>query len=278
MSKELILIVGASGQIGSEMVRLLKADGHQVRSTTSKVPKNADSVQVNLITGEGIREAFEGVTRAFIMSPPPIADQYSVFAPLIQESKRRGLKKVVLLSAWGTNAIETSPLRKAEIELEKSGINYNIVRPNWFMQNFSTFWVQGIKEHGKIFLPAGNSKTSYISTLDIAAVSAKLLATDLFNNKSFELSGPESLDHDQIAKEISSITNRQIEYVEISPEDLKKALLGAGLPLDYSEFLILILGFLKAGYNSGLNNNVQEILGRSPQTFAQYVKANVHTF
>lgn len=274
MKTDLNLIIGASGQIGSEIVRLLKAEGQRVRTTTSKQPKDADGVQLDLTTGEGIRNAFEGVDRAFLMAPPPYADQYKILSPLIQEAKRRGLKKVVLLTAMGANAVETSPFRRAEIELEKSGLSYNIVRPNWFMQNFATFWVQGIKEQGKIFLPAGTAKTSFIDTKDIAAVITKLLTTDTLNNKAFDLTGPEALDHNQIAKVISEVTGRKIEYVDIEPSDLKKGLLAAGLPEDYSDFLLMILGFLKQGYNAGVNGTVKEIIGREPHSFHQIAKEN----
>lgn len=272
MKTDLTLVVGASGQIGSEIVRLLKADGHRVRSATSKKPQNAESVQVDLTTGEGLREAFEGVSRAFLMAPPPYADHYKILSPLIQEAKRRGINKVVLMTAMGANAIETSPFRRAEIELEKSGLNYNIVRPNWFMQNFSTYWIQSIKDQGKIFLPAGKAKTSFIDTKDIAAVIAKLLTSDSLNNKSFDLTGPEALDHDQIAKTISEATGRKIEYVEIEPNELKRGLLGAGLPGDYVDFLLMILSFLKQGYNAGVTSTVKEILGRDPHSFTQVAK------
>src|SRR6185503_14578197 len=109
------------------------------------------------------------------------ADQYKVLSPLIQEAKRQGLEKVVLMTAMGANAVETAPFRRAEIELEKSGLTYNIVRPNWFFQNFNTFWIQGILNYGKILVPGGNAKTSFIDARDISAVVAKLLTTSEFD-------------------------------------------------------------------------------------------------
>lgn len=274
MKTDLNLIIGASGQVGSEIVRQLKARGLRVRATTSQKPKDIDFVQVDLTTGYGLRNAFEGVDRAFLMAPPPHADQYKILSPLIQEAKRRGLKKVVLMTAMGANAVETSPFRRAEIELEKSGLNYNIVRPNWFMQNFATFWVQGIKDQGKIFLPAGSAKTSFIDTNDIAAVVSELLTSDIHNNKAFDLTGPDALDHNQIARAISEVTGRQIDYVDIEPSDLKKGLLSAGLPEDYTDFLLMILSFLKQGYNASINGSVKEILGRDPHSFIQIAQQN----
>lgn len=272
MQKELILVVGASGTIGTELVKLLKASGHAVRSTTSKEPKDAHSVKVNLATGEGISQAFEGVSKAFLLSPPGYGDQYKILSPLIQEAKRRGLKKVVLMTAMGANAVETSPFRRAEIELEKSGLEYNIVRPNWFLQNFHTFWAQGIKEQGKILLPAGTAKTSFIDARDVSAVIAKLLTSDQHNNRDFDLSGPQALDHAEVAAEIAKATGKKVVYEEIAPAVLKKGLLGFGLPEDYVDFMLLIFGFLREGYNARTTENVKAILQREPRSIQQYTR------
>jgi uncharacterized protein YbjT (DUF2867 family) len=277
MTRQTVLVVGASGTVGSEIVKLLTAQGHKVRATTSKKVSDqpgdgVEQVQVNLVTGEGISKAFEGVDRVFLPSPAGYADQYKMLSPLIQESKRRGLKKVVLMTAMGANAVETSPFRRAEIELEKSGLAYNIIRPNWFMQNFNTFWIQGIREHGKIQLPAGTAKVSFIDARDIAAVAAKLLTSDDLNNRDFDLTGPQPVDHSDVAKEISSSTGKKVVYENIEPATLKKGLVSAGLPEDYVDFLIMIFGFLRDGYSAAITDNVKRILGRAPIEFSQYTQ------
>ena len=269
-----ILIVGASGTVGSELTRILKKEGYQVRTTTSKkVDSPAEGrVQVNLATGEGVKAALDGVDRAFFLSPPGYADHYAILSPLLQEAKRRGLKKVVLMTAMGANAVETSPFRRAEIELEKSGLVYNIIRPNWFLQNFNTFWIQGIREQKKISLPAGKAKVGFIDARDIAAVAAKLLTSDELANKAFDLSGPESIDHAQVAAVISKTTGTKIIYQDIEPDVLRGGLLSGGVPADYADFLISIFGFLREGYNATVNGNVKLILGREPRDLANYVK------
>jgi uncharacterized protein YbjT (DUF2867 family) len=270
MSNQSHLVIGASGVVGSEIVRLLKAQGHTVRTTTSKKGGEAGAVHVNLQTGEGIREAFEGIDRAFVMSPGGYADQHAVMAPLIQEAKRRGLRKVVLLSAYGADASDQAPMRRAEIELERSGLPYNVIRPNWFMQNFNTFWVQGIRVQGKILLPAKNAKVSFIDTRDIAAVAARLLTTDDQNNRSFNLTGAESLSHTEVAETLSRATGKKITYEEIAPETLKQGLLARGVPRDYADFLLLILGYLSEGYNAAVNDEVKKLIGRDPIRLSQY--------
>lgn len=269
--KDLVLVVGASGNVGSEIIQLLKEEGYRTRATTSKAVLSQENlVHANLVTGEGVKAAFENVDRAFLMAPPGYADQYSLLSPLIQEAKRRGLKKVVLMTALGANADETSPFRRAEIELEKSGLNYNIIRPNWFMQNFNTFWIKGILEQDQLLLPAGDAKTSFIDARDIAAVAAKLLISDQFDRQAFDLTGPESIDHAYVASILSEFAKRRIEYKNITPQAFKQDLLEAGLTEDYADFLGLIIGFLKAGYNAGITTSVQDITGVPPRSLSAY--------
>ena len=271
MKKDLILVVGASGTVGTELINQLKQQGHQTRATTSqKVQNSQELMHINLATGEGIKDAFEGVDKAFFLSPPGYADQYALLSPLIKEAKRRGLKKVVLMTAMGANANDSTPFRRAEIELEKSGLNFNIIRPNWFFQNFSSFWIQGINEQNKILLPAGKAKVSFIDARDISAVAAKLLTSDAFDRKDFDLTGPEAVDHNQVAEAISKVSDRKVEYQEIKPEELKQGLLKAGAPEDYANFLVMIFGFLREGYSERLTSSVKDITGLEPRALSKY--------
>ena len=116
-----ILVIGASGTVGSEIVKNLKVSGHSVRVTTSKPSSSPDAVQVNLATGERLDAAFAGVTRAFFLSPGGYADQYAILAPLIAKAKAAGLEKVVLMTAMGVEGAEGSPMRRAELDLIASG-------------------------------------------------------------------------------------------------------------------------------------------------------------
>lgn len=274
MKKELTLVVGSSGTVGSELLKLLKEQGLHVRATTSKqvVENRSDLVHLNLATGEGLSKAFEGVDKVFLLSPPGYVDQYAMLSPLIQEAKRRNLKKVVLMTAMGANTDQTSPFRRAELELENSGLAYNIIRPNWFFQNFNTFWIQGINKQGQILLPAGAAKVGFIDARDIAAVAAKLLTSEEFANQDFDLTGPEAVDHVQVAAVLSEVSGKKIMYQEIDTDTFKTGLVKAGLPVDYADFLILIFGFLRQGYSAGLTENVQKIFGRAPRSLSTYAE------
>jgi uncharacterized protein YbjT (DUF2867 family) len=267
-----ILVVGASGTVGSELARLLTAQGESVLRSTSRAPAAADQVQLDLVRRTGLHDAFLGVDRAFLLSPPGHANQDELLVPLIDEARVRGLSKVVLMSAMGANADDNAPLRKAERRLEASGLRYNIIRPNWFMQNFNTFWIQGILQQGKIRLPVGTAKGSFVDARDIAAVAARLLTSDSLANRDFDLTGPAALDHDAVAAILSRETGRSITFQDIAPGAMLDGLVTAGVPRAYADFLVSILGFFKAGHSERTTDAVAQILGRAPGSFEQYAK------
>lgn len=276
------LVVGASGTVGSQIVKELSASGAQVRAVTSRkqaagTREGVEWVQADLATGAGVAEAFEGVDRAFILVPPGYADQYAIAAPLIARAARSKLDKVVLMTAMGANAAET-PLLRAERALIASGVPYNIIRPNWFMQNFQTFWIQGINQQGKILLPAGNAKTSFIDARDIAAAAVRLLTTHDLDNRDFDLTGPRALDHDEVARVLSKASGREIAYQEIAPETLRQGLVAGGVPADYADFLVAILGLLKQGYAERTTEEVKRLTGREPIAFEQYARDNAQAW
>lgn len=270
MSKTLIL--GASGNVGSEIARILKQKGESVALATSRKVEKEDQVYLNLATGEGLENAFEGVDRAFLLAPPGYTNQDQLINPVIDLAKKHNLKKVVFMTAMGADANDEAPMRKAEIHLENSGLKYNIIRPNWFMQNFNTFWIHGILTQQKIFLPVGDAKGSFIDTRDIASVASELLFNDSFDNQAFNITGSEALNHNEVASILSEVTGKNIGYQDITPEAMREGLLGAGLPADYTEFLLMILSFFKLGYSSAITNSVKEITGKDPISFRKYAE------
>ena len=271
-SSHTTLIVGAHGTVGSALSPLLTAQGHRVRRATSRTPQAADDVHLNLLTGEGLSAALTGVDHAFLMAPPGHVNQDVLLGPVIDAARAHGLQRVVLMTAMGANADEQAPLRLVEKYLEASGLAWNVIRPNWFMQNFNSYWIQGIREQGQIFLPVGQARGSFIDARDIAAVAATLLTTDTHANAEFDLTGDEALDHDQVAAILSQATGRTIGYTEVTPEAMRPGLLAAGLTPGYADFLLLLLSYFKAGYAERTTDAVQLITGRPPIGFEQYAR------
>lgn len=264
------LVVGASGTVGSELSRLLQAAGQPVRRATSRPPTAPDQVQLDLLSGAGRDAALAGVERAFVLAPPGHTRQDQLLNPLIDAARAQGVRKLVLMTAMGVDADDNAPLRRVERHLEASGLAYAIIRPNWFMQNFNSFWLHGIQTQGQILLPVGQAKGSFIDARDIAAAAAALLNSDRFDGQAFDLTGPEALDHDQVAALLSAASGKRIGYTDIPAAAMRDGLLAAGLPADYADFLLTILGFFKAGYAERTTDAVQTLTGRAPRTLAQY--------
>jgi uncharacterized protein YbjT (DUF2867 family) len=267
-----ILVIGAHGTVGSALRPLLSARGHQVVGATSRATTAPDQVHLDLLTGDGLTQAFEGIDAAFLLSPPGHVNQDELLGRLIDAARTRRLDKVVLMSAMGADADPSAPLARAEQQLVASGLPWNVVRPNWFMQNFNTFWLQGIREQNAIFLPVGSARGSFIDARDIAAVAAELLSGHAHDGQAFDLTGAEALDHPQVAELLSRETGRSIRFQDITPEQMLEGLLGAGLPRPYAEFMNVILGYFKAGYSERITDAVARITGRAPRAFAEYAR------
>jgi uncharacterized protein YbjT (DUF2867 family) len=267
-----ILVLGASGTVGSNLSRLLADGGHAVLQATSRPPERPGQVPVDLTRGSGLDEAFARADRAFLLAPPGHVNQHELLGPAIDAARRHGLERVVLMSAMGADADPTAPLRRAELALEQSGLPWNVIRPNWFMQNFQSYWLHDILAHGRIRLPVGHARGSFVDARDIAAVAAALLTRDDLAGTAFDLTGPSALDHDEVAAIIARETGRDIGFEDITPEAMLEGLLGAGLPPDYARFMVMILGFFKAGYSERTTDAVRSITGRAPRTFEDYVR------
>jgi uncharacterized protein YbjT (DUF2867 family) len=266
-----VLLLGANGTVASEVARLLEARGHTVRRGTSR-EAGPGQVHLDLVRGTGFDAALAGVDSAFAFSPPGFTNQDALLIPFWEAAARAGVPKVVMMSAMGADASDEAPMRKAEVALERSGLRWNVIRPNWFMQNFHTFWLHGITTQNAIQLPVGDAKTSFIDARDIAAVAAVLLTSSTHENQAFDLTGGESLTHAEVATLLSAALGRDIRFEDITPEAMRPGLLAAGLPADYTEFLLMILSFLKMGYAERITPHVQAITGEAPRTFAQYAR------
>ncbi len=266
-----ILIIGASGTVGTELVRLLQQNKQHVIRATSKKRLEQDQVYLNLITKEGF-ESIALADKLFLLSPPGHVNQDELLIPLIDRAKTLKIKKIVLMTAMGADADPSIPLRKAELHLEKSGIAYNIIRPNWFMQNFNSYWLYDINHKNKILLNVEDAKGSFIDARDIASVAFTLLTSDKHKNQAFDLTGGEALDHIKVADIISKASKRNINYQNISSDEMRDGLLSAGLPKNYTEFMLVILEYFRRGYSERITDSVEKITGAKPITFKSYAE------
>ncbi len=273
-------IYGASGGVGKEVASLLLKKGDSVvgssrKPSLQKSEKNLSWIEVNTEVPEQGISALIGVDKVFLMSPPGHMDQYSLLKPWIDESKKQGVKKIVLMTAMGIeHAPPEVPFKKLELYLTDSGVDYIIVRPNWFMQNFQTSWVAGIKKDKKIYFPGGSAKVSFIDSIDIAKSVVGAFEDSIEKNRGYMLTGREAIDHSEVAGLISKATGITISYEDISNESFVSMLINNGVNQDYANFLAMIAEALKEGHSIAITGDVKYLSGNEPTKFEEYAKEN----
>lgn len=275
-----VFVYGANGSIGSKVVEGLLEKGHEVYAGSRHPENGRKAANLHWVFAdaqkpeEGV-SVLEKVEAAFFIAPPGLTNQYAILSPWLTKAKSIKLGKFVLNTAMGVeHAPPEAPFRKLELELESSGLKFNIIRPNWFMQNFQTYWIGGILKDKKIYFPGGDAKVSFINVKDIAATAITLLTTNANDNKAFALTGKEAINHTEVAAKLSSATGLSIAYADITPEEFKKALLAGGLPEDYADFMNYIAASLKQGNSAPILDSVKQITGRDPISFDEYAKEN----
>lgn len=279
MSKE-ILVIGGTGNVGAALVQELVAKGETVRVGTRRPEKvavaGARAVLVDLDKPETLGPALEGVDRLFVLAPAGEADHVRLLAPVVDAAAERGVK-VVLQTAIGVEADDNIPFRQVELRLEKSGVPYVILRPNWFSDNFESYWGHDVLA-GEIRVPAGEGKSSFIDSRDIAAAAAVALTTDKFDGQAFALTGPEALSYGEAAALISKAAGRNVAYRSVDDAEFVPALVSAGLTQDYAQMLAAIFYPVREGWTAATTDAVEKLTGKKPRTLAAYVAENAAKF
>lgn len=281
-----ILVTGATGTIGSEVVKQLAATGATVRAAvqaTSKTDKikqaGAEPFVMNFTDAASMRAALEGVERAFLITPV-IPDQAAVSAGFVAAAKAAGLKRLVKLSAIGADSGLDYQFVKdhyqAEQNIEDSGIAHTFLRPNFFMQNM--LGLETIKTQNAFYDSSGDSKASHVDARDIAAVAVAALTGSEHEGKAYTVTGPASLSNFEIADKLSTITGKTITYVPVSDDDARGALKAAGLPDWLVEAMIELILAKRAGYMQDVNPNLESIIGRPLITFDQFASDHIEAF
>ncbi len=226
MSKR-ILVVGANGRVGSELVRLFQAKGVTVRAATRrpsaapwKPASSCEAVEFDFERPGTFAPALRNVDKVFLMARPGDNQSDKAAMPFIDAARKEGIGHIVNLTAMGVEEDDSFMLRVLEKYLEASGIPYTHLRPNWFMQNFDSGpMFADIRATGALHLPAADAKLSFIDVRDIAAVALAALTEPLHQGKAYTLTGAVALDHFEAVRLISSVAGRTISYVPISEED-----------------------------------------------------------
>lgn len=267
-----VLAIGASGNVGAPLVEALVARGERVKaaSRSGRATAGAEGVPFDFADRASFGPALDGADRAFVMMPTGFSNAHEQLIPVI-EAAAAGRTKVVLMSVLGADADDAIPYRRAEIALERSGTPFVILRPNWFADNFHTFWKPGI-DHGRIAVPAGDGRSSFIDARDIAASAAAALTDGRFDGRAFDLTGPAALGYADAARVLSAVVGRTIAYEAIDDATFVGILTGAGVPEDYARFLAAIFHPVREGWTAQVTGDVETLTGQPPRTLETYAQ------
>ncbi len=264
MTQKPILVVGRSGKTGARVEQRLKALGLLTRGV-SRSTKPAFSWS----DPDTWKEVLEGVESAYVTFYPDLAIPSSeqIMSDFVDAAMASGLKHMVLLSGRGEKGAEL-----AENILMSSGLTWNVVRANWFMQNFSeAFMIEGVL-NGELMLPAGDVVEPFVDADDIADVATAALTQPELQNRLFEVSGPRALTFAQCAAEISEATGYTVEYSQITIDEFLCALKAQGQPDEVLWLMNELFTVVFDGRNSVPTHGVEEALGRPATDFKHYLK------
>ena len=200
---------------------------------------------------------------------------YGFLNPELERRKNvRVNRHIAFVSAFGANQNEQAPLRVAEHLVMNSGVPYTILRPNFFMENFSDgFLADGIRSQNAIYLAAGDGKTSFISVHDIAAAVLAAFQKSL-GEQEFDLTGPAALDHAEAAQIISEASGLPIVYHSLSEEQMIAGARAQGMPEPAIGYLAALYGVVRGGFAAAVTSDFEEVIGRTPIGFREFARAN----
>jgi uncharacterized protein YbjT (DUF2867 family) len=288
----MIVVTGATGNVGFEVLKQLVEAGQAVRAAVTDVEraktllqeKGVEVSEVEFVRLEFGNEStysstFANTDGLFLMRPPAISDTKRLISPAIDAAKAAGVKRVVFLSLQGAQKNSVVPHYAIERHLEKVSIDYTFLRAAFFMQNLSTTHREDIQKREDIFIPAGKGKTAFIDVRDIAAVAVKALTTldeDYqalgLKNQGVELTGSEALDYKEVAAILSEVLGRKVTYSNPSNRKFGKVWRERGYPLAQILVMEALYTIAKLGLAGRLTDDLERVLGREPITFKKFVE------
>lgn len=274
-----VLVTGATGNVGSEVVRLLCDRGQLVRvglrstpDASINLPHNVESVAFDFEKQETFEPALRGTTILFLVRPPALTQVKKYIYPAIATAQAVGVERVVFLSILGAESNRIVPHAQIEAYIKSIGLPYTFLRASFFMQNLSTTHCQDIRDNNEIFLPAGKGKTSFIDVRDIAATAVKAITEPGHENKAYALTGDKALNYYEVAEIFTNVLGRQIVYA--NPSILKFALRMYGRGLD-AKFIIVMIGIYttaRLGLAARVSEDVRHLLHKAPISMEEFVR------
>jgi len=282
----MILVTGATGNIGGEVMRLLAHKGAQVRALVRDPQKAQGLAQQDVELAQGdfdniasLDAALAGVDSAFLLSPSTLK-QVEQQGNFVDAAKRAGVRHIVKLS--GAGASEHNPQQFArwhwqvEQHIRQSGIPFTFVQPVYFMQNFlGKDTAQMIATQGSFAAPIDPElKFNVVDARDISAVVASVLVEKGHEGKTYVVTGPELLSSNQHAEKFSAALGKHVSFINVPAGAFMNVLLSAGQP----QWLAWSVVELFENLDTYITHTAAEVAKKEPITFEQFIQDNLNAF
>ncbi len=284
----MILLTGATGKTGGAVANELVNKGVPLRALVRDADKAAalQEAGVELVIGDAgdrtiVAEALDGVEKATLILPNS-QEQQSMEMLFVDLAVEAGVKHLVKLSSFEAVPEATSPIPALHYEVEEhiraSGLDWTMIRPNFFMQNMLG-GAHTIKTEGKFYLPMGDGVTVMMDCRDIGAAIAETLVGSGHEGRSYELSGPELMTFHDVAEQLSAVLGKKIEYVDQDPATYRERV----APFLSSEWhadaiMILFSEIVDGVMPPKVTDTFSKLVGREPISFRQFVQDYIGAF
>ncbi|GAA2168167.1 NAD(P)H-binding protein [Actinomadura napierensis] len=271
----MILVTGATGTVGAQVVRLLAERGERVRAMTrhpeaARLP--AEIVRGDFDDRASLDAAVAGADAVFLLDAPgPWIERHDL--AVLDAVRSHGVGKVVKVSAIGTG--ENAELRTGawhlpgERALRAEDTAWTILRPSSFATN-TLQWASFIRANRPVANLTGTGAQGVIDPLDVAEVAVTALTTPDHAGRTYTLTGPELLSAPDQTEILGKVLGRPVEIVDVPLEVAKQQMIAAGRDPEFAEGAMRGQRFIAQGGNARLTDDVAAVLGRAPRTYQSW--------
>lgn len=286
-----ILVTGATGTVGAQVVHRLRKSGATERAfvrrpaDAARILGNVDLGDVDLVRGDfddaaSVRRAVAGADRVFLTAPDG-PDKVARERAVIDAAAAAGVELVVKLSAL--HADPDSPLPAfawhgaVEQHLHASGLPAVVLRPSFFMTNLLMV-AGGVADTGTLYAPTGGAPVAMIDPEDVAAVAAVSLLDGRPAGAPLQLTGPDPVTFGDVAAALTRAVRRPVSYVDLTAEQARPRFEGAGLPEWMQRHLAGVFDLIRAGAFADATATVHEVTGQQAGGISRFADNHAHAF
>jgi uncharacterized protein YbjT (DUF2867 family) len=283
----MILVTGATGKVGRELVRRLSEARAPFRALVRSAGKaegirdaGGEAVVGDLSDEASLAASLRGVEKLFLLTNS-VPDQPAAEALIVAAAKAAGVRHVVKLSSSGADAPEPPIFlklhRDAERHVEASGLAWTHLRPNFFMQNYLDY-AGTIRTQGILASPSGAGRHADVDARDIGEVAARVLRQPGHEGRAYEITGREAYSLEDVTRRIGKISGREVRFVSLSREDGRRQLLTSGESEWSADAWIELLEWFERGHGDAAAPDAERILGRPPRSLDAFLRENLKAF